>query len=428
MVSTNGENEKQLLAATVRERLIGKKNSVLYRELLDEKIPTFLKNYLQNTVRKLIHTEEPVQLKYSKRFDFEYGNINEIKASLIKALEEATIFQREELEEIINKTVVLQFDLLVRPNITLLSIFYKNKSERIKSEILNILEGLDDNRIFIKELIKEIKLFDQYHIVEEDFNKIFNKTEKEIYEKDFLNAFISDVKVFSEFLGMIRGYDNQKIKIDLVNLLLEQRNLVKYITAFDILVEDTIKVDDIVSVLGEFTKKEQNGDQKSSTDEIDKFIMFSVSKENIDGNGSDSDIVKLPGNSTDTINKNDLKQVRNYYQKKTKKVIKITNVDQDPYDLIIKRSKIEEQPDGPLDSLKNLIDEKNEKFIIKKIFDNKKMDYIQFIDQLDIIESWKEAKEKIDKELFFRSVKPFSKEALRLGDLVFNRYFPKKYF
>ena len=428
MVSTNGENEKQLLAATVRERLIGKKNSVLYRELLDEKIPTFLNNYLQNTVKKLIHTEEPVQLKYSKRFYFEYGNINKIKTSLIKALEEATIFQREELEEIINKTVVLQFDLLVRPNITLLSIFYKNKSERIKSEILNILEGLDDKRIFIKELIKEIKSFDQYHIVEEDFNKIFNKTEKEIYEKDFLNAFISDVKSFSEFLGMIRGYDNQKIKIDLVNLLLEQRNLVRYIPAFDILAEDTIKVDDIVSVLGEFIKKEQNGDQKSSTDEIDKFIMFSVSKENIDGNGSDSDIVKLPGNLTDTINKNDLKQAKNYYQKKRKKVIRITNVDQDPYDLIIKRSKIEEQPDGPLDSLKNLIEEKNERFIIKKIFDNKKMDYIQFIDQLDVIESWKEAKEKIDKELFFRSVKPFSKEALRLGDLVFNRYFPKKYF
>ena len=46
MESTIGENEKQLLAATVRERLIGKKNSILYRELLDERIPTFLKNYL----------------------------------------------------------------------------------------------------------------------------------------------------------------------------------------------------------------------------------------------------------------------------------------------------------------------------------------------------------------------------------------------
>ena len=88
MESTIGENEKQLLAATVRERLIGKKNCVLYRELLDEKIPTFLKNYLRNNVKKYIHTEEPVQLKYSKRYDYEYGNITEIHNSLIKALED----------------------------------------------------------------------------------------------------------------------------------------------------------------------------------------------------------------------------------------------------------------------------------------------------------------------------------------------------
>ena len=82
MVTTTGENEKQLLAATVREKLIGKKNRVRYRELLDEKIPTFLNNYLQNTVKKIIYTEEPVQLKYSKRFDYEFGNINQIRASL----------------------------------------------------------------------------------------------------------------------------------------------------------------------------------------------------------------------------------------------------------------------------------------------------------------------------------------------------------
>ncbi|MDW7679356.1 MAG: hypothetical protein SCK70_02255, partial [bacterium] len=115
MAATIGEIEKQLLAATVRERIIGKKNQVLYKELLEEKIPSFLKNYLQNEVRKLVHTEEPVQFKNSKRFDFEYQKINQLKHSLIKAIEEATIFPREELCEIIDKTVSFQFDLLVRP-------------------------------------------------------------------------------------------------------------------------------------------------------------------------------------------------------------------------------------------------------------------------------------------------------------------------
>jgi hypothetical protein len=115
MESATGENEKRLLAATVRDRLIGNKNIILYRELLDKKIPTFLKNYLQNSVQKFIHTEEPFQFNNSRRFDFEYRKVIELRNSLIKAFEEATIFSRDELIEIINRTVSLQFNLLVKP-------------------------------------------------------------------------------------------------------------------------------------------------------------------------------------------------------------------------------------------------------------------------------------------------------------------------
>ena len=429
MVSTTGENEKQLLAATVRERLIGKKQSVLYRELLDEKIPTFLKNYLQNTVKKLVHTEEPVQLKHSKRYDYDYGEINKLKTSLINAIEEATIFPRDELADIINRTVILQFDLLVRPNITLFNIFYKNKADRNKKEILHVLQGLEDSRIFIISLIKKIADFDQYHIVEEDFRKIIDETEKEIYGNNFLDAFISDVKIFSQFLGMIQGYDNQKIKVAFVNLLLKERNLDKYAAAFSSLDNEKIKIPDIVTNIQEFIKKEKQATQQTEVDDIDKFIMKSFSQVEIDDNGFDEELVKLQADSRGNTNLSQTEFTKNKKdddKKKQNRVTKITNINQDPYDLIIKRSKIEEQPDVPLIPLKKMIDEKNEKFIVKKVFDNKKNEYYKFIDNLDIIESWKEAKETIDKELFLRAIKPFSKEALRLGDLVFNRYFPKK--
>ena len=191
MESATGENEKRLLAATVRDRLIGNKNIILYRELLDKKIPTFLKNYLQNSVQKYIHTEEPFQFNNSKRFDFEYRKVIELRNSLIKAFEEATIFSRNELIEIINRTVSLQFNLLVKPSDTLLKIFYKNKAERIQNDILQILEGLDDRRILIKVLIKNIKEFDQYHIVAEDFINILNQTNKEVYQDNFIKSFIN---------------------------------------------------------------------------------------------------------------------------------------------------------------------------------------------------------------------------------------------
>jgi len=439
MESATGENEKRLLAATVRDRLIGNKNIILYKELLDKRIPNFLKNYLQNSVQKYIHTEEPFQFNNSKRFDFEYSKINELKNSLIKALEEATRFSREELVEIINRTVSLQFNLLVKPCVTLLKIFYKNRADRIQNEILQILEKLDDQRILIKTLIKNIREFDQYHIVAEDFKKILDETNKEVYQDNFVESFISDVTAFADFLSMIHGYENKKIAINLLKLLLIERDLKQYISAFDIYPNTKIDIDKIAFILNNFLNKRGGEEEiELDVDEIENFMMVSIS----DNQGDDyiEQRSKLYKNEIDQSfdNLNERKSKFLGTDKSTdqiepdeldaeteRKIPKITNLWKDPLDMVITRSSIEKQPDGPIDSLMRLIDEKDKKFIQKRIFDNDIRAYNEFIRQLELIDNWKEAKKVIDNELFMRSIEPFSKEALRLGDLVFNRYFPK---
>ena len=439
MESATGENEKRLLAATVRDRLIGNRNIILYRELLDKKIPTFLKNYLQYSVQKYIHTEEPFQFNNSKRFDFEFRKVIELRNSLIKAFEEATIFSRNELIEIINRTVSLQFNLLVKPSDTLLKIFYKNKAERIQNDILQILEGLDDRRILIKVLIKNIKEFDQYHIVAEDFINILNQTNKEVYQDNFIKSFISDITVFTDFLSMIHGNENTKIDINLLKLLLVERGLSQYSSAFDVYPETKIEINRIASIL---TNSLNNGKPEDSEvdDDIEKFMLAPATgdrredhidpgaklykneiDQSFDNLESDQETFTqfdentYPLDPTDSVDGDD------------RKFPKITNKWKDPMDMVIKRSNIEKQPEGPLHSLRRLIDEKDKKFIQRRIFDNDIRAYSEFIRQLEIIDNWKEAKKIIDNELFMRSIEPFSKEALKLGDLVFNRYFPKSH-
>ena len=429
-----GENEKRLLAATVRDRLIGDRNIIIYRELLDKKIPTFLKNYLQNSVQKFVHTEEPIQFNNSKRFDFEYSKIVELRKSLIKAFEEATIFSREELIETINKTVSLQFNLLVKPGATLLKIFYRNRSDRVQNEILQILEGLDDQRILIKKLINNIREFDQFHIVAEDFKTILNITYKQVYQDNFVNSFVSDVIAFANFLSMIHGYENRKIDINLLKLLLVERNLKQYSAAFDGYPNAKIDIDQIAQILNH-----KGEDESEIDDDIEKFMMVSISDDQ-----NDKPIEKRSKRYQDEIDqsfnqlnqlhqsyrvekKSDINSTDEFAKKGEKKFPKITNIWKDPMDMVITRSNIEKQPDGPLYSLMRLIDEKDKKYIQKKIFDNDHSAYHKFIMQLEMIDNWKEAKRVIDNELFIRSIEPFSKEALRLGDLVFNRYFPKRH-
>jgi hypothetical protein len=75
---------------------------------------------------------------------------------------------------------------------------------------------------------------------------------------------------------------------------------------------------------------------------------------------------------------------------------------------------------------RELIDEKTEKVFIKKLFGGDGDAYGKLIQKLDESESWRVAKILIDNELFKRDVDPFSREAIKLVDLIYSRYYPEE--
>ncbi|MCI0698252.1 hypothetical protein L0337_40375 [candidate division KSB1 bacterium] len=92
---------------------------------------------------------------------------------------------------------------------------------------------------------------------------------------------------------------------------------------------------------------------------------------------------------------------------------------------IIERAKIEAQPPGPYPSFTRLVDEKSRRDFIKKIFHKDLEAYLAFIERLETMQTWKEAKAYLDHEFQQRRVNPYSREAVRLSDTVFSRYFTK---
>ena len=421
MESTTGENEKRLLATTLKERLIEGKNTIIYKELLEEDIPNFLKTYLQNRVQKYFHTDEPFQIKNSKRYDFSYTRIRELKQQLYNAFKEATLFSREEISEIINRTVDLQFDMLVNPQEALTKIFFRKKSERTQTDILQVLKGLVDDRLFIKKLKEKIKEFDQFHILEDDFTNLMVETQDEIYKRDLLSSFISDVKAFLDFVSHIKGIDEKSINKEILFLLLNERNLDKYHEAFNnsTNTNDWIELEDVASILKEYINnngsiKDQN---KNSDDSLEDFLVSVIDSEPLDAEQVKQDISTTESEIDIVLDKSET-DCRKHHP-----IIVNTK---DPEDFIINHDMIEYQPEGPLAALSSLIDEKSKRLIQKKIFKKDDVAYVNFICRLEEIYNWKEAKQIIDDELMMRSIPPFSKEALTLGDLVFNRYFPKK--
>ena len=101
-----------------------------------------------------------------------------------------------------------------------------------------------------------------------------------------------------------------------------------------------------------------------------------------------------------------------------------------PEESVQKEETVEKKEDPKVSSstfiLKEMIDGKTEKVFVKKLFDGDKDAYEKLINQLEDAESWRVAKILIDNELFKRDVDPFSREAIKLVDLVYSRYYPEE--
>lgn len=74
--------------------------------------------------------------------------------------------------------------------------------------------------------------------------------------------------------------------------------------------------------------------------------------------------------------------------------------------------------------LKMLITEKQQKKILKKIFNRDRPAYDAFIASLESLRSWKEAFQAIETELTRRGFTPYKTEAVLLTSIVYRRYYP----
>jgi hypothetical protein len=93
--------------------------------------------------------------------------------------------------------------------------------------------------------------------------------------------------------------------------------------------------------------------------------------------------------------------------------------------MLVHREDIEAQPPGPYLPLEQLMGRKDRRLILKKVFQKNEAAFEQFVARINELDRWKEAKVLIDQELEDRGVRPFSNEATRLGDIVFQRYFKR---
>ncbi len=365
------EEGKRRLAAALAERLVSGRELVTCRQILHEAVPEFIKENILLLAQRRLKQEKPFSWNPAANFDINDAEVRAGFEKLLSALVHSMRLTRSEVERCIQEAVVVRLDALVRPQAAL------------ETYLFNPVDSLDK-----KLLLRRLDLFGP------DMPFVFRmKVACAASEESEISKLSFALKA-KEIAASLYSYKDKTTLLQefdlLINLFkLEEGLLPKGVDVA--LVEEFIAARGLDDYLVRVRKKAQQGKTKWLREDFQDIFEFSAPSP---AKGRKPDNGVLP------------------------KIV-FSEEEQGP----VFHAQREHQPPGPYPSIQTLIDSKDYKILVQKLFSRDERAFRTFIDKVDQVDKWREAKQLIDWELNKRRLDPYCKEAVKLGDIVFAKYF-----
>lgn len=462
------EKEREKLVAALEERIAAQRDAIPLRELLAADIPEILKGLFRQRAHKLVREEKPLGLHTLREYELDDPEVRLQLRRLRDMLAERLVFDRSELKPVLNFGVGLQFDVLAKPRSALEHLLYQHVVERNRDDILVVLRGLGEEQQYLRGLVDRIAGYPPGPVTKEAFLAACHQVEREVYGRDPAAALVQDLKQYQRYCRSLLGrepeqdgflIDNQTVLAMLFERNLPElaENLLPEFTqqeAWEIHEIEKLVADylangaatlpmapleggapvsvDMTEVLEEAASEIESRLVHAAVSELQHAppeplaesspaIVISERTESPASAGAAEFAVPPQVESPSLALAVEPEPAVAEPEVKPKIKIRFDEEEQ-----LVHRSKIEQQPAGPFPSLYHLIDDKSRRAFIRKIFQRDADAYLEFIDRLEPLQTWKEAKAVLDAELGLRNVNPYSKEAVQLSDLLFGRYFSKR--
>jgi len=447
------EQEKEKLTLALTERLLRGRDGVAFSELKKSlaiffehqpsKAGEIMLALLRRQARQIIRQEKPLVLQSQRRFELEDNELHAQLRRLRDLLAERLVFDKNELRAAVAFVVRLNFDLITRPAAALESLLYRRSSSRQKTDIAVILEGFEDDHPFVACAQRFLMEYPDGPVTQEAFVALCRRAEREVYRVRPVPAVIADLQAYQKFCAAIGPAAAFRISHQTVLRMLRERSLhhLAENAASELSEQESWSPPEIASIL-----ERCEADLELRAQLIEPTIPPPEAE--LEASAIEKDEVEIkpaavqpaPEMETAAINQAeifpppaaeefqevDLKAILEVEEAASTPLPKVVyNHHEDDEPQLIEHAKIEAQPPGPYPSMTKLIDEKSRQALIKKVFQKDLDAYLAFIERLEELQTWKQAKAFLDGEFKKRRVNPYSKEAVQLSDVVFGRYFVK---
>jgi hypothetical protein len=437
---------------------------------------------LRRHAREIIRQEKPLVLQSKRRFELDDAEIRAPLRKLRDLLAERMVFDKNELHAALSFGLRLQFDVITKPAAMLERLIYQHAVTRDQDDVIVILQGFEENHSFVAHLQKLLAEHPNHSITKEAFVALCRRAEKEIYGQRGVSALIVDLQTYQNFCAVIGPSSYHRLEAPIVLSMLHERGMEELaerampdlvqqawwsIPEIEHLFEERTSAMELPPApqetpepslapeveLGRLLKETANAIESPAVDQIDEQEKAGITAEikeqswpqenaQIDLDLSPAETpgdlavaeMEVPSNGKEVAVEPATSELSDIAIEPSLEIdaapvpprpkIMYHDADDDEPQMI-EHAKIEAQPPGPYPSFTRLVDEKSRRDFIKKIFHKDLEAYLAFIEQIEEMQTWKEAKAFLDRELQQRKVNPYSKEAVRLSDVVFSRYFTK---
>ncbi len=434
------EDETVVLVTSLKKRILGGKERVRFKSVsADDGVPTFIKTLFKNRIEDFIAEESPLTIQATPHFDIKPKDLETFRTRLTDVLRETASFGDKEVEKVLREALVLRLNYIVKPVDTMRKMLFEKREKIDVSEMDKVLDSFTKVLPYAERVLEECRRLDKSLLERDDYSRVTTDVLHRLMEEDSVRIVLRDFSALTEFLSETKGEDVSRVEASMIQEFLADRNLWGFRRALD--VERKLGKEDFNAVDLEMTLKRylelKEEFSKADSQETEKVTEKSprreseleevqIEEEKAASEEEDEwDLESVLSEETFSIEAEEDREETADLGSELKSM-EIVEEDQ---------KKKEEEPEEVSDQngdrvkreeLENLIEGKTEKAFIKKLFGGDAAEYKHLLDKINEAESWRVAKILIDNELFKRDVDPFSREAIKLVDLVYNRYYPEE--
>jgi hypothetical protein len=396
------EKETERLLTIAREQTIGRGEAIMVKDILAAEIPYPLKVFFRADVERMLREEQRMSMGNS-RFSYHHREVENLLRQMNSILVMNFTFLREEFLQKLEDGVHLTLNYLLRPQWTLTNFLF-NTSPSLSNTDMKMMFAYFGAYEYLKEVFfryLEDKRIESLRLPEFQ-NLVWRIDAEYIRRKGGMEIARLATPIF-EFLHFTPFSGARVYAIPLHG---------KIITRF---FED--KRFPILAKSIEQYCAQQNVD--GLTLEQLQFVLDETCRTN-----------------PEALHPQEPTQEVVAAKKEETPAVSYASIDQQPQSVSPQPEETTDQPiaseqqqamvSSNLRSLHENISRTDRKRFLKRIFKKDESYYRSSIDALNGITSWKEASQYIDKILIANDIDPYSSDAVRFSEVVYQRFFPKQ--